>query len=360
MSISLFSPVALRSTTVRNRLWIAPMCQYSVLAEDGVPTDWHLVHLGSLARGGAGMVIAEATGVSPEGRISPRDTGIWNDEQVAAWRPITEFIRSQGAVAGIQLGHAGRKASTAPGWGTDVDGTVPEQDGGWQPVAPSALAFPGYATPSALDGAGIDKVVDDFAAAARRSADAGFEAVEIHAAHGYLLHQFLSPLSNERTDEYGGSLENRARLTMRVIGAVRGAVGDDVLVLLRVSGTDWLEGGWDVEQTATLAGWARDAGVDLVDVSSGGVLPARIEVGPGYQVSLAAHVREATGMPVSAVGLITDPDQAQAILDEGSADVVQIARESLRDPHFPIRAALALGATDVPIPPQYERALSRR
>lgn len=359
MSISLFSPITLRSSIVRNRLWIAPMCQYSVLAEDGVPTDWHLVHLGSLARGGAGMVIAEATGVSPEGRISPRDTGIWNDEQVAAWRPITAFVRSQGAVPAIQLGHAGRKASTAPGWGTDFEGTVAEPDGGWVPVAPSALAFPGYATPAALDAVGIEKVVDDFAAAARRSVAAGFEAIEIHAAHGYLLHQFLSPLSNERTDEYGGSFENRARLTLRVVEVVRAAVGDDVPVLLRVSGTDWLEGGWDVEQTATLAGWTRDRGVDLVDVSSGGLLPARIEVGPGYQVDLAAHVRKATGMPVSAVGLITEPGQAQAILDEGSADVIQIARESLRDPHFPIRAALALGASDVPMPPQYERALPR-
>ncbi|WP_210508628.1 NADH:flavin oxidoreductase/NADH oxidase [Naasia sp. SYSU D00057] len=352
----LFTPLTLRGVTARNRIWVAPMCQYSVDRHDGVPTEWHLVHLGSLARGGAGGVIVEATAVVPEGRITPEDTGLWNDEQAEAWRPIVRFLHGQGAVAGIQLAHAGRKASTWRPW-APVSGSVPLDQGGWPTVAPSAVAFDGYAEPSALDAAGIDAVVDAFAAATRRAVEAGFDLVEVHAAHGYLLHQFLSPLSNFREDEYGGSLENRARLLLRVVRAVREAAGADAPVLVRFSGTDWAHGGWTVEDTAAVADWCREAGADLFDVSSAGLVPGvDIPVGPGYQVHLAEHVREAIESPVGAVGLITDPHQAEEIVASGRADVVLLARELLRDPHFPLRAAHELGAQLDYWPPQYLRA----
>jgi 2,4-dienoyl-CoA reductase-like NADH-dependent reductase (Old Yellow Enzyme family) len=356
----LFDPITVRTTEIRNRIWVAPMCQYSCLDRDGVPTDWHLVHLGSFARGGAGLVIAEATAVVPEGRISPEDAGLWSDEQEAAWARIAGFIRAQGAVPGIQLAHAGRKASTFSPWGDERQGSVPLEEGGWTSVAPSAVAFDGYAEPRALAASELPALVAAFADAARRAVRAGFGLVEVHAAHGYLLHQFLSPLSNLRDDAYGGSLENRARLLLEVVRAVREAVGDDFPVLVRFSGTDWAEGGWDAEQTSTVAGWAREAGADLFDISSGGLVAhQRIVLGPGYQVPLAAQIGADADVPVAAVGLLTEPAQADAVIREGRADAVLMGREFLRDPHFPLRAAVALGV-DVPYwPAQYLRAKPR-
>ncbi|WP_411721931.1 NADH:flavin oxidoreductase/NADH oxidase [Mycetocola sp.] len=351
----LFDPLTLRGLTVRNRLWIAPMCQYSVFAEDGVPTDWHLVHLGQFATGGAGLVLTEATAVTPDGRISPRDTGIWTDEQAAAWSRIAAFLRSQGAAAGIQLGHAGRKGSTFPAWGSDDRGTVPMTAGGWQSVGPTDDPFGSLDAPAALDEAGITRVVTAFADAATRAVTAGFDVVEIHAAHGYLLHQFLSPLVNTRTDRYGGTLENRARFLLRVVEAVRAVLGDRVL-LVRFSATDWAEGGWNQADTASVARWAADAGADFFDISTGGaVAGVEIPLSPGYQVPFATYVREHARVPVSAVGLITDPAEAEDIVRSGRADAVMIAREALRDPHFALRAASMSGVDDL-VPGAYQRA----
>lgn len=347
----LFEPLTLRGVTSRNRIWVAPMCQYS--ATDGLPGDWHLVHLGARAVGGAGVVLSEATAVSPEGRISPRDTGIWNDEQAQRWQRISAFVREQGAVAGIQLAHAGRKAGTRPPW--EARGVVPPAEGGWRPVGPTAEPCPGLAVPLALDEEGIAAVRADFAAAARRADAAGFELVEVHAAHGYLLHEFLSPLSNSRTDGYGGDLAGRMRLVLEVLEDVRAAWPQDKPLALRISASDWLEGGWTVEDSVVLAKEAAARGVDLVDCSSGGNAPAQIPVEPGYQVHLAATVRAGAGVATGAVGLITDPEQAEQVLVEEHADVVLLARELLRDPHWPLRAAAALGA-DVRWPVQYERA----
>jgi len=353
---ALFTPYSVRSVTMRNRLWVAPMCEYSVEKHDGVPTDWHLVHLGGFARGGAGLVITEATAVSAEGRISPEDTGIYTDEQRDAWARIVGFLHSQGAVAGIQLAHAGRKASTWRPWAPER-GSVPEAGGGWPAVAPSAVAFTGYDVPIALDRAGIDGVVADFAAATRRSLDAGFDVLELHAAHGYLLHQFLSPLSNLRTDDYGGSLENRARLLLEVIAAVRAEAGDDAPLFVRFSATDWAEGGWDQEQTATVADWARDAGADFFDISTGGLVSGtKIPLAPGYQVPFADFVKHASSVEVSAVGLITEAKQAEEIVSSGKADAVMLARAIMRDPHFPLRAAHELGVELDYWPAQYLRA----
>ncbi|GAB3615971.1 NADH:flavin oxidoreductase/NADH oxidase [Okibacterium endophyticum] len=359
-----FDPIVLAdgssaATEVRNRVWIAPMCQYSVPDEDGVPTDWHLMHLGQFAAGGAGLVFTEATAVSPEGRISPRDTGIWNGEQADAWARICRLVRAQGATAGIQLAHAGRKGSTVAPWGMDGRGTIDPVDGGWSTVAPSAVPFGDYAVPTALDESGIEKVVNDFTSASTRAAAAGFDVIEIHAAHGYLLHQFLSPLSNTRDDAWGGSLENRARLLLRIVTAVRAAVPDRVL-MVRFSGTDWAPDGvdgWNPEDCATVAAWAHEAGADAFDLSSGGTLPgARIPIGPGYQVEFATRVRKRTGAPTSAVGLITDSAQVDEIIGTQRADAVMLAREALRDPHAPLRMARELGAQNIPIPGQYERA----
>ena len=348
----LFETLTLRGTTFANRAWVAPMCQYS--STDGLPDDWHLVHLGSLARGGAGLVLTEATAVTPEGRISPWDAGIWNDEQARAYRRITDFIKSQGSVPGIQLAHAGRKASTQRPW--DGNGSVPVEDGGWQTMAPSAVAFGGYATPLAMSVEQIQETVRAFAAAAQRSYDAGFEVVELHAAHGYLLHQFLSPLSNLRTDGYGGDFDGRTRLVLEVVEAVREVWPQDKPLLIRFSATDWVEGGWTAQETVELAKQVGVLGVDFVDVSSGGLDPRQqVPVGPGYQVPLARQVREGSGLPVGAVGLITRPEQAEQVLADGSADVVLLARELLRDPHWPLRAAAALG-DDVAWPQQYARA----
>ncbi len=347
----LFDPITLRSLTIPNRLWLSPMCQYS--ASDGVPNDWHHVHLVSRAIGGFGLIVSEATGVLPEGRISPEDVGIWNGTQVDAWRTIVSAIHGHGGLVAVQLAHAGRKASTYSGW--RGSGSVPVDAGGWSTVAPSAVAFPGYAEPVELDLAGIDAVVEAFAAGAQRAMDAGFDAVEIHAAHGYLLHQFLSPLSNLRTDEYGGSLENRARLLLRVVEGVRAVIPDGMPMLVRYSATDWTDGGLVADDVATVATWAASAGADFADVSTGGVVPADIPVAPGYQVPFAERIGR-DGIPVSAVGLITEAQQADAIVAEGRADVVMVARQGLRDPYWPRRAAFELGVpagSDWPV--QYAR-----
>lgn len=351
--MALFEPLQQRSLSLRNRIVVSPMCQYSLA--DGAPGDWHLAHLGSRAVGGAALVIAEASAVSAEGRISPVDAGIWNEAQARAWARITAFIHAQGAVAGIQLAHAGRKASTAEPWkgGNRVD----VGNGGWEPVAPSALAFsPDYPFPQALDDAGIAKVIADFRAAAVRALDAGFELIELHAAHGYLLHQFLSPLSNLRTDRWGGSFENRTRLVRETLAALREVWPERYPLWLRISATDWAEGGWDIEQSVELSRGLAGLGVDLVDVSSGGVVPAvKIPVGPGYQVDFASRIRKEAGIATGAVGLITEPRQAEDIIANGQADVVLLAREELRDPYFPRRAAKELGV-NIEAPLQYGRA----
>ena len=349
----LFQPLTIGNVTLRNRIAVSPMCEYS--ATDGLPNDWHLVHLGSRAVGGAGLVFTEATSVSPEGRITPGDTGIWNQTQLEAWARIATFITAQGAAPGIQLAHAGRKASTDLPW-RGGKGLAAGQ-GGWTVVAPSALAFDAdYPMPTAIDRAGIAKVIADFSAATLRSREAGFKVIEIHAAHGYLLHSFLSPLSNLRDDDYGGSLANRARLLREVVGAVRAQWPAPAPLFVRVSATDWAEGGWDVDECVELARWLKQDGVDLVDCSSGGnVAHVKIPVAPGYQVPFAARIRREAGIATGAVGLITDAVQANAIIESGEADLVLMARESLRDPYFPRRAAAQLGATISP-PLQYLRA----
>ena len=352
----LFTPITLRSLTVRNRVWVAPMCQYSA-ADDGLPHDWHLVHLGSFARGGAGLVMTEATAVSPEGRISAADTGIWDERQMRAWTRVVDFVHGQGAAAAIQLAHAGRKASTLPPF--EGRGWVPVAEGGWQPLAPSAVGYPGLGDPRAMDEADIDKVVDDFTAAARRSVEAGFDTVEVHAAHGYLLHQFMSPLSNRRQDEYGGSFDNRVRLPLRAVQAVREALPPTMPLVVRISATDWVEGGWDIDDSVALSRLLAEAGVDLVDVSSGGTAPAEIPLGPGYQVPFARRIRHEAGIATGAVGLITEPKQAEDVLADGSADVVLLARELLRNPHWALRAAHELGVgvgEGADWPKQYLRA----
>jgi 2,4-dienoyl-CoA reductase-like NADH-dependent reductase (Old Yellow Enzyme family) len=353
---SLFDPITLRGVTARNRVWLAPMCQYSVDARDGVPTDWHFVHLGARATGGFGLVLTEASAVTPEGRISPWDAGIWNDEQAEAWGRITGFLHSQGAATGMQLGHAGRKASRLPP-GQGGAGVGPE-DGGWTPIGPSAHAYQGFAVPREMTRQDIADTVRAFADAARRADAAGFDVVELHAAHGYLLHQFLSPLSNLRTDDYGGSFENRTRIVTEAVDAVRAVLPDHKALLVRLSGTDWVDGGWDVEQTVELSGQLAERGVDLVDLSSGGLdARQRVAVGPGYQVPFARDVRAKASVATAAVGLITEPGQAQEVLDEGSADVVLLARAALREPAWPQRAAheLGLAIADAPYPPQYVR-----
>lgn len=347
----LFDSYTIGNVTLRNRIVVSPMCEYS--ANNGVPNDWHLVHLGSRAVGGAGLVFTEATSVSPEGRISPADTGIWNDEQQAAWQRIAAFVASQGAAPGIQLAHAGRKGSTEVPW---RGGKALTSDA-WTPVAPSAIAFDGdYPMPAALDAAGIKKVIADFAASARRAREAGFAVIELHAAHGYLLHEFLSPLSNKRNDAYGGSLENRARILRLVVASVRQEWPAPHPLFVRVSATDWVESGWDIDECVELAHMLKSDGVDLIDCSSGGMSPhAKIPVGPGYQVPFAARIRREAGIATGAVGMITETRQAQEILDRGDADVIIMAREFLRDPYFPRRAASELGVK-IPAPLQYQRA----
>ncbi len=350
--MSLLTPYPLGSLSLRNRLVLSPMCQYS--AVDGMPNDWHLVHLGSRAVGGAGLLIAEASAVTAPGRITPGDVGLWNDAQAEAWRRITGFVRAQGAAICVQLAHAGRKASTDLPW-KGGKSLAPEA-GGWVPIAPSALSFsPQHTTPQALDEAGIEAVIADFRTAARRAGAAGFDAVEIHAAHGYLLHEFLSPLTNHRADAWGGTLANRARLLRRIVAGVRAVWPAPKPLLVRVSATDWEPGGWDIDECVTLARWLHEDGVDLLDVSAGGLTPdAKIPAAPGYQVPFAARIRREAGIATGAVGLITESGQAEAILAEGSADLILIGREFLRDPYFPRRAATELGQPLTP-PPQYLR-----
>jgi len=349
----LFQSLALRGLTLPNRIAVSPMCQYQ--AVDGVAQDWHLVHLGGLAQGGAGLVITEATAVVPEGRISPDDLGLWNDAQAEALGRIVRFIAAHGAVPGIQLAHAGRKASNPAPW--KGSGSLPVAKGGWVPVAPSALPFDaGWTVPTALDATGIARVVQAFVDAAHRALAAGFQVAEVHAAHGYLLHQFLSPLTNHRQDGYGGSFEGRTRLLREVVAAVRDIWPERLPLFVRLSATDWVEGGWNLDQSVALAKALNDLGVDLVDCSSGGLVPrAEIPLGPGYQVPFAARIRAEAGLATGAVGLITDPEQAEAILAQGSADLVLLGRELLRDPRWPLRAAQALKA-EVPWPASYARA----
>ncbi|MCC6771111.1 MAG: NADH:flavin oxidoreductase/NADH oxidase [Gemmatimonadaceae bacterium] len=353
----LFTPFPLRALTLRNRIVVSPMCQYS--SHEGFASDWHLVHLGAFAVGGAALVLTEATAVSPEGRISPHDLGIWSDAHVPMLRRITDFIHAQGAASGIQLAHAGRKASTHRPW--EGGGQVTAASGGWDDVvAPSAIAFAdNYPQPHALTREGITRIVDAFREAAARARDAGFQVIEVHAAHGYLLHQFLSPLANHRTDEYGGSFENRVRLTLDVARAVRDVWPAEAPLLVRLSATDWAPGGWDVDETVQLAKLLRAAGVDLIDCSSGGLASGvRIPLEPGYQVPFARRVRHDAGIATGAVGLITTPDQAERVVADGDADLVLMARELLRHPRWPLEAAHVLG-THVEWPRQYERARPR-
>ena len=351
--MKLFTPLRIREIEFKNRIVVSPMCQYS--AKEGHPQTWHLVHLGSRAVGGASAVIAEATAVEERGRISPGDTGIYNDEHIASWKPIAEFIRASGAVPGIQLAHAGRKGSTTRPW--EGGKALAIADGGWEPVAPSAIAFDkDYPMPRALTLPEIDGVVAAFRRAAERALAAGFELVEIHGAHGYLLHEFLSPLSNTRTDEYGGSLQNRMRLSLSVAQGVREVWPARLPLFFRVSATDWQEGGWDLPQSIELARRLKTLDVDLMDVSSGGAVPhAKIPVGPGYQVPFAEAIRKQAGIATAAVGMITEAAQAETILSTEQADLVVMAREMLRDPYFPRRAAQEMGVKLTP-PTQYGRA----
>ncbi|MCW2973925.1 MAG: NADH:flavin oxidoreductase [Thermoleophilia bacterium] len=354
--VHLASPLQLRGARLRNRIAISPMCQYSA-GTDGLATDWHLVHLGARAAGGAGLVIAEATAVTPEGRISPADLGIWSDAHVAPLARIVDYLHSQGAAAGIQLAHAGRKAATNTPW--DGGGALADGAGGWPAVGPSALAYDDvHQRPHELTVAEIEQLVEQFAQAARRAVTAGFDVLEVHGAHGYLLNSFLSPLSNHRTDAYGGSIEGRSRVVLDIVRAIRAAVPEDVALFLRVSAVDWVPGGWTIDDTVHLARAARDAGVDLVDCSSGGVSPdQQIDVAPGYQVPFARAVQEA-GVPAGAVGLIEQAEQADAIVRTGAAELVLVARASLRDPNWATNALIELGHA-APVPRQYGRGYSR-
>jgi 2,4-dienoyl-CoA reductase-like NADH-dependent reductase (Old Yellow Enzyme family) len=349
----LFSPFRMREIELKNRVVVSPMCEYS--AKDGHPQSWHLVHLGSRAIGGAALVFTEATAVEERGRISSADTGIYEDAHVESWRPIAEFIRSHGAIPGMQLAHAGRKASTAPPWTGGKPVSV--QDGGWEPVGPSGLAFDaGYTVPRELSAAEIAGIVGAFRKAAERALAAGFEVIEIHAAHGYLLHQFLSPLSNTRMDEYGGKFENRIHIVKQVVGTVREVWPQRLPLFVRVSATDWKESGWDLDQTIELARQLKPLGVDLIDASSGGLVPGvKIPLGPGYQTGFAEAIRKEAGIATGAVGMISEPTQAETILATEQADLVFLARELLRDPYWPRRAAKALDVK-IKAPVQYERA----
>jgi 2,4-dienoyl-CoA reductase-like NADH-dependent reductase (Old Yellow Enzyme family) len=333
----LFDPLPLRSLTARNRIMVSPMCQYS--SPDGFATDWHLVHLGSRAVGGAAIVFTEANAVTAEGRISPHDLGIWKDDHIEFLSKIARFIREQGAIPGTQLAHAGRKGSTHVPW--ETPGAVPVSEGGWVPVAPSAIPFSeSYPKPAALDENGIRGVVKAFADAARRALDAGFLVLEIHAAHGYLIDEFLSPLSNKRTDAYGGSFENRTRILREIVGAIRTTWPDHLPLFVRISATDWVEGGWDLDQSIELAKQIRPLGVDLIDCSSGGIVPdAKIPIGPGFQVPFAEAIRREAGILTGAVGMITTAAQAAEILRGGKADLIVMAREFLRQPYWPLHAA---------------------
>ncbi|MGD6750074.1 NADH:flavin oxidoreductase/NADH oxidase [Streptomyces sp. BH105] len=358
---ALFEPYTLRSLTIPNRVWMPPMCQYSAAPEGplvGAPNDWHFQHYGARAAGGTGLIIVEATAVSPEGRISPQDLGIWNDTQVQAFRRITSFLKSQNTVPGIQLGHAGRKASTDQPWKGGAP--VGPDAYGWEAVAPSPVPFDEqHPVPAELTVDGIKEIVQQFVDAARRSLDAGFQVIELHGAHGYLIGEFLSPHSNKRTDEYGGSYENRTRFALEVVDAVREVLPEELPLLFRISATDWLDGeeGWTADDTVRFAAELKAHGVDLIDVSTGGnAAGVRIPVGPGYQVPFAARVRNEAGVPAAAVGLITEPEQAEKILANGEADAVLVGRELLRDPSFARHAARELGA-ESHVPDQYHRSV---
>jgi 2,4-dienoyl-CoA reductase-like NADH-dependent reductase (Old Yellow Enzyme family) len=349
----LFAPLKIRSLEFKNRIAVSPMCEYS--AKDGVPNQWHMVHLGSRAVGGAGLVLTEATGVSAVGRISPQDTGIWSAEQIKAFKEITDFIKSQNSIPGIQIAHAGRKASTFAPW--DGDGEVPKEKGGWVPLAPSAIPFTkGYPSPKEMDANDIKTVREEFSQAARNSLLAGFQVAEIHMAHGYLLNEFLSPLSNKRSDEYGGSLENRMRFPLQIAKDLREIWPQEWPLFVRISATDWVDGGWTLEDSVVFAKKLKDLGVDLVDCSSGGSSPdAKIKSGPGYQVFLSEGVKQGADIATAAVGIITEAQQAEEILQSGKADMILMAREFLRDPYWPLHAAKALGE-DIEWPKQYARA----
>ena len=353
MASQLFSPIQIKSPTFKNRITISPMCQYS--STDGFANNWHLVHLGSRASGGAALIIQEATSVSPEGRISPADLGLWKDEQIEKMKAINQFIISQNSIPGIQLAHAGRKASMSEPWNGNK--RLDESNGGWQPVAPSAVGYHSNEKPPiALDKIGIQKVVSDFKSATKRAVQAGFQVIEIHAAHGYLLHQFLSPLSNARTDEYGGSFENRIRLLLEVLEAVQSEWPKNLPLFVRISATDWADGGWNIEESVQLSKILKEKGVDLIDVSSGGLVSyQQIPVGPGYQVPFAERIKKETGILTGAVGIITESSQAEEIVANGKADLVLFARESLRNPNLALDFAKELGV-DVSWPKQYERA----
>ena len=353
--MKLFSPFQLRQKKFKNRIFVSPMCQYS--SEDGMPNDWHLVHLGSRAVGGAALVTVEATAVSPEGRISPWDSGIWSDKHAGAFQRITAFVKAQDCIPGIQLAHAGRKASIDVPWRGD-EPLTPDK-GGWQPMAPSSIPFQDRApVPAELTLQDVEKVVSQFRAAAQRSLQAGFEALELHMAHGYLLHEFLSPLSNRRKDDFGGPLENRERFPLKVAAKVREVWPESLPLFVRISCTDWAEGGWDLGQSIDFCRRLKGVGVDLIDCSSGGLVPdVVIPVGPGYQTPFAAAIRREVGIPTGAVGFITEPVQAEQILATDQADAIIMAREMLRHPYWPLHAARAL-KVDIPWPNQYKRAKS--
>ena len=350
----LLSPIKIRNIELKNRIAVSPMCQYS--SNDGFPTDWHLVHLGSRAVGGAGLIFTEATAVSPEGRISPDDAGIWNDAQVTAYKRITSFIKSQNAVPGIQLSHAGRKASTYSPW--KGNGKINIEEGGWQTIAPSSIPFgDNYPDPKEMDEKNIKLVIDQFVKASQRSIEAGYEIIELHFAHGYLGHEFLSPISNHRKDQYGGVLENRCRFSIELTKAVREVIPEGTPLFARISSTDWIEGGWDIDQSVQLAKWLKEIGIDLIDCSSGGNVPqAQIPVGPGYQIPFAEKIKKEANILTGGVGLITTAEQAEEIIDSGKADIVLLAREMLRDPYFALHAAKKLNTGLNYLPNQYLRA----
>ncbi len=349
----LFSPLFIGNLKLKNRIFVSPMCQYSSV--EGMPNDWHLVHLGSRATGGAALVIAEATAVSPEGRISPGDLGIWSDKHAEAFKRITDFIKSQGAVPGIQIAHAGRKASTKIPW--LGSGALTDEEGAWETLAPKKLAFAdNYPGPKEMSLKDMEDVIRQFKEAALRSLQAGFQIIEIHMAHGYLLHEFLSPLTNKRNDEYGGSLEARINFPLKIARTVREALPGGFPLLVRISATDWMEGGWDLPQSIYLSRRLKEEGVDMIDCSSGGLVPdAKIPAGPGYQIPFAEAIKSEAGIMTAGVGLITKPEQADLIIKSGKADAVLLAREFLRDPYWPLHAASALGV-DVRWPEQYKRA----
>ncbi|MBK7631737.1 MAG: NADH:flavin oxidoreductase/NADH oxidase [Ignavibacteriales bacterium] len=350
----LFSPLKIRAIELKNRITVSPMCQYS--SKNGFPTDWHLVHLGSYAVGGAGLILTEATAVSPEGRISSDDAGIWNNEQANAYKKITAFIKSQNSIPGIQLAHAGRKASTYSPWkGT---GEVKIENGGWLTLAPSPIPFAdNFPLPKEMNENDIKLVINQFADAAKRSVDAGFEVIELHFAHGYLVHEFLSPLSNKRTDQYGGNLQNRCRFTIELAKSVRKIIPDGTPLFVRISSTDWVEGGWDIDQSIQLAKWLKDIGVDLIDCSSGGnISNAKIPIGPGYQIPFAEKIKNQANIITGGVGLITTAEQAEQIINSAQADIVLLAREMLRDPYWALHAAKKLNVDLEDYPKQYLRS----